>query len=454
MPESADDRTASPAEGSRLYLYLVSAVAAVGGLLFGYDTAVISGAGTYVKDHFSLNAAWEGFMVSSLLIGCMIGAGAAGTISDRLGRKRVLLTAAVLYVVSAVLAGLPRTLTQLVVARFVGGLAVGVSSMVSPMYIAEIAPARIRGALVTLNQMAIVTGILLAYLACGLLVDVGPNNWRWMFASAAVPALGLLAALTYVPESPRWLAKQGLSRRAFDVLARVGGAAHAENELAEIRESLRRESGSLRELFAPGLRVALLIAVVLAVLGQISGINAVIYYGPRIFQQAGFVQKADSVWATVPIGVTNMIVTVVSLVIIDRIGRRPLLAIGTAGMAVSMVLAGLLMGSGTIHAAAKVAIILLYVASFGLGVGGVVWVVIAEIFPNKVRGRGVAIATVAVWGACLAVAQTFPILQELLHERVFFIYAALAAMMCAFVLAFVPETKGRSLEEIERAWTR
>ncbi len=454
MPDPHRAPDASAAQGSRLYLYLVSAVAAVGGLLFGYDTAVISGAGTYVKDHFRLDAAAEGFMVSSLLVGCMIGAGAAGTISDRLGRKRVLLAAAVLYVVSAVLAGLPRTLTELVLARFVGGLAVGVSSMVSPTYIAEIAPARIRGALVTLNQMAIVTGILLAYLACGLLVEAGRDNWRWMFASAAVPAFGLFIALTYVPESPRWLAKQGLWQPAFEVLARVGGAAHAETELAEIRDSLTREAGSLRDLFGPGLRLALLIAVVLAVLGQISGINAVIYYGPRIFQQAGFVQKADSVWATVPIGVTNMIVTVISLAVIDRIGRRPLLAVGTAGMAASMVLAGLRMGSDALHPAAKVAIILLYVASFGLGVGGVVWVVISEIFPNRVRGRGVAIATVAVWGACLAVAQTFPVLQELLGERVFFIYAVLAGLMCAFVLAFVPETRGRSLEQIERAWSR
>ncbi|MBI4578419.1 MAG: sugar porter family MFS transporter, partial [Planctomycetes bacterium] len=386
--------------GSTAYVFVISAVAAVGGLLFGFDTAIIAGAIEFVRTHFALDPMQEGWAVGSLLIGCMVGAASAGIIADRFGRKKVLLITAALYIISAVLAGIPRTLQELVIARFLGGLAVGISSMVSPMYIAEIAPARIRGALVTLNQMAIVTGILLANLAAGLLVDTGENNWRYMFASAAVPSLLLLVALFAVPESPRWLAKQGLSDRALAILARVGGRSHAEVELGEIQTALAEEGGAFRELFGPGLRVALVIGVVLAVLGQISGINTVIYYAPKIFLKAGYAETSSATWANVMVGTTNFVITIVSLAVIDRIGRKALLMIGTAGMAVSMAVAGMYLTSETVSLAVKVAAILLYIASFGLGVGGVVWVVIAEIFPTKIRGRAVSVATVAVWAAC------------------------------------------------------
>jgi len=440
--------------GSTAYVFVISAVAAVGGLLFGFDTAIIAGAIEFVKTEFDLTPMMEGWAVGSILIGCMVGAASAGIIADRFGRKKVLLITAGLYIISAVLAGIPQNLQQLVMARFLGGLAVGISSMVSPMYIAEIAPARIRGALVTLNQMAIVSGILLANLASGLLVDTGENNWRWMFASAAIPSLLLLVALFAVPESPRWLAQQGLHGRALGILARIAGRSRAEVELTEINASLSRESASFWHLFGPGLRVALLIGVVLAILGQVSGINAVIYYAPKIFLKAGFAETSSATWANVLVGSTNFVITIVSLLVIDRIGRKALLMIGTAGMALAMVLAGATLTSETLPLSLKVLTILLYVASFGLGVGGVVWVVIAEIFPTRIRGRAASVATVAVWGACFTVAQTFPWLLATFSDRVFFIYAGLSLAMFLFVAFIVPETKGKSLEEIERMWRR
>lgn len=446
--DHVDDR------GSTLFVYIVSGVAAVGGLLFGFDTAIISGAIEHVRAEFHLDALQAGGATTSLLIGCMVGAAAGGTISDRFGRKLVLLLAAGCYILSAVFAGLPRTFTELVIARFVGGLAVGISSMIAPMYIAEIAPARIRGTLVTLQQMAIVTGILLAEVAGGLLVNVGENNWRWMFASAAVPSLLLLIALFAVPESPRWLAKQGLHDRAMSILARVGGRKHAQTEMEEIKTSLAGESGSWLELFVPGVRLALLIGTVLAILGQLSGINTVIYYAPSIFLKAGFPEASSATWATVLVGITNFVSTVISLVIIDKVGRRPLLMIGTAGMTVSMALAGFCMTSGSVPLFAKIAIVLLYIACFALGVGGVVWVVLSEIFPTKIRGLATSIAVFAVWGACSLVSFTFLWLLERFSERVFLIYSGLSLAMFLFVFYVLPETKGRSLEDIERMWRR
>jgi len=441
-------------EGSRLYVYVVSAVAAVGGLLFGFDTAIISGAEKFVTAEFQLNVYQEGFAVSSILIGCILGAAVAGTISDRFGRKKVLIGTAAFFMLSAILSGLPHSLSGLVVARILGGLAVGVSSMVSPMYIAEIAPARIRGRLVTLNQMAIVTGILIAYFVGWLLVDIGQTNWRWMFASEALPAAILLVGLFLVPESPRWLVGQGKQDRAFKILARVDGRDHATQELEEIHQALGQEEGRIRELFRPGLRVALAIGVVLAILGQISGINSVIYYGSRIFEAAGFEEASSQLWAQVLVGATNFVVTIISLCIIDKVGRKILLLLGTAGMATAMAMAACFLEDQNVPTAAKVGIVLGYIASFALGVGGVVWVVIAEIYPTKIRGRAVSIATTSVWVANFALTQTFPFLLEKLGQNVFWIFAVLSAAMFLFVLAVVTETKGKSLEQIEMMWKR
>lgn len=440
--------------GSTLYVYAISGVAAVGGLLFGFDTAIIAGAIEFVRVQFQLNPHSEGFVVSSLLIGCIVGAGSAGMLSDRFGRKWILILAAAFYVISAVLSAIPQSVQGIIFARFLGGLAVGVSSMVAPIYIAELAPARIRGRLVTLNQMAIVTGILMANVVGWALTDIGANNWRWMFASASLPAFLLFIALLFVPESPRWLAQRGVFDQALAILARIGGQNHANGELKEIKESLNEETGSIRELFEPGFRTALLLGVLLAVLGQITGINTIIYYAPKVFLAAGLPEQKSAMWATVLVGATNFVSTIIALCVIDRIGRKPLLLFGAAGMGISMMLAGILLPMEGVTATVKIAVVLGYIASFAIGVGGTVWVVISEIFPTKIRGRATSIAVGSVWVACTLVAQTFPYLIETFGERVFWLYAVMCAIMFLFVLLVLTETKGRSLEQIEHMWKK
>ncbi|HPU26899.1 MAG TPA: sugar porter family MFS transporter [Phycisphaerae bacterium] len=441
-------------KGSVGYVYIVSAIAAVGGLLFGFDTAIISGAIGPVVERFQLNAWEEGWVVSCVLVGCIIGTGFAGSLSDWQGRKKVLIGTALFYAVSAILSAFPRTVSELVIARFIGGLAVGVSSMISPVYIAEISPARIRGRLVSLQQMAIVFGIVLAYFVSWLLVEIGDTNWRWMFGSEAFPALTLFVALFMVPESPRWLTKQGHSDRALGILARVGGAAHARRELAEIEESLAEEQGSIRELFMPGLRIALVVGITLAVLQQITGINTVIYYGPKILEKAGYDADSAQLWAQVLIGTTNCVCTILALWIIDKVGRKPLLLAGAAGMGLCLVGATFALPMTELSPNLKLIFVIGYVAFFAVGLGPTVWVIMAEIFPTKIRGRAMSIATLSLWVACFAVSQTFPKLIELFSENVFWIYASMCVVMIVFVGLVVPETKGKTLEQIERMWRR
>ncbi len=440
--------------GSKAYVYLISTIAALGGFLFGFDTAVISGAIEFVRVEFHLNEIEEGWAVSCLLIGCMIGAVAAGFLSDRWGRKKVLIATSAFYMVSAILSALPHTLNGLVFARFLGGLAVGVSSVVSPLYIAEISPANIRGRLVTLNQMAIVLGILVAYFVNALLVDVGPNNWRWMFASEAVPALLLLVGLLFIPESPRWLVTRGDDAGAVAILVRAGGVCQAGQALREIHQVIAQEQAGLAELFRPGVFRAVVVGVVLAMLGQISGINAIIYYGPKIFRQAGL-ETGAAFWAQVSIGVANVLATAIALCVMDRWGRKRLLIAGAAGMGVFLGLTGWLLPSDEVGGTIKVFLILGYIVFFGVGLGGTVWVVISEIYPTRIRGRAMSIATLSVWLSCWAIAQTFPYLLTHFGERMtFWLYAGVCVVMVAFVRRAVAETKGRSLEEIEEAWHR
>jgi len=275
----------APAHGSTLYVLLASIVAATSGLLFGFDIAVINGAILFLRQQFGLGEVETELAASSLLVGCVFGASFAGSLSDRFGRRRTLVISAVLFGLSAVGAALPRNLAEFVAARFAGGLAIGMASLLAPLYIAEVSPARIRGRLVSLNQMAIVSGILLAYLINWLLSYLGPESWRWMFASAVVPSLAFFIALFFVPESPRWLTEQGREKEALEVLTRVNGRQQALTELAQIREVIAEETGSLRELLQPGFRRALAIAVALAVLQQITGINTVLFYGSVIFQE-------------------------------------------------------------------------------------------------------------------------------------------------------------------------
>ncbi len=439
-------------QGNVGYVYLISLVAAIGGILFGFDTAVIAGAIGFVKEHFELDAVREGFAVSSVLVGCVFGASFAGMLSDRFGRKKVLLLSAFLFIVSAIGSALPRTLIEFVIARFVGGLGVGAASMLSPLYIAEISPARIRGRLVSLNQFAIISGILLAYIADWLLVGIGPTNWRWMFASETLPALFFMVFLVFVPESPRWLTKQGMESDALSTLSRIGGRQHAEQEMKEIKETISLETGSITQLFQPGLRIALTIGIVLAILQQITGINTVLYYAPRIFASAGYGQM-DSLLMAVIVGIVNLLFTIVALWLIDKVGRKILLLIGSAGMGIFFFLSGCTFHFQFYEGPWILIFILLYVGSFAMSLGPVVWVVMSEIFPTRIRGRAMSIATVFLWISCFVVSWTFPILVDYISDAfTFWLYASMCVITFLFVWMIVPETKEKTLEEIERGW--
>jgi sugar porter (SP) family MFS transporter len=436
------------------YVIAVTLVAAIGGLIFGFDTAIVAGATRYMKEQFSLNALQEGWAVSVVLIGCMFGAGLAGPISDRIGRRRFMLVSAVLFLVSAVGCALPRTITEFVVFRFIGGLGIGSAAVLSPLYIAEIAPARVRGALVSVNQLAIVTGILLAYFVNWIFASSGPSNWRWMFGMGALPSVLFFLLLLRVPESPRWLVKKGREDEARRILTRADSAAAAAAGIRDIQDTLALEEGSFREIFQPAFRRPLLIAVVLAVFQQITGINAILYYAPRIFEGAGFA-RMSAIGQSAIVGLVNMLFTIVAIVLADKVGRRPLLLVATGGMGISLVLLGAAFRFPLLPASALLFIILLYIAFFASAMGPLVWVVMAEIFPIKVRGSAMGLATLVLWFADFVVTLTFPIISDKFHpSTAFWIYAAMCAADLVFMWFYLPETKGKSLEEIERRWLK
>ena len=436
------------------YVIAITVVAAIGGLIFGFDTAIVAGATRYMKEQFSLNSLQEGWAVSVVLIGCMFGAGLAGPASDRIGRRRFMLISAVLFFVSAIGCAIPRTITQFVIFRFVGGLGIGSAAVLSPLYIAEISPARIRGALVSVNQMAIVTGILLAYFINWVFAGSGPSNWRYMYATGAIPSVLFFLLLLRVPESPRWLVKKGREDEAGRVLTRVGTAEAAAREIRDIKETMALERGSFGELFQPGFRRPLFVAIVLAVFQQITGINAILYYAPRIFESAGFARMSAIGQSTI-IGFTNMIFTVVAIVLADRVGRRPLLLIATGGMGFSLVLLGAAFKYQFLPASALLFIILLYIAFFASAMGPLVWVVMAEIFPIRMRGAAMGLATLILWFADFIVTLTFPVISDKLNaSAAFWIYAVMCAFDLVFMIFYLPETKGKTLEEIERHWLK
>ncbi|MBN1816485.1 MAG: sugar porter family MFS transporter [Sedimentisphaerales bacterium] len=603
--------------GSIVYVVMVCAVAALGGLLFGYDTGVISGAIGPLVARFSLNSTMEGWAASCALVGCMVGAALAGTLSDRLGRKRVLILSAVCFFISAVGTAIPRNLVEFILFRFLGGLGVGAASMTSPMYIAEITPARIRGRMVSVNQFAIVSGFLVVYFANYIIGGVGigidlvtikpiayqssvtkpdfplppdviaeqivieserlyllrwdekessanillrnvvtnltietsdfivdnkelsslvkeqmlsllesqpeslrepelfsttlleriqgqlsgqgqsgwmPSKqailelakvaseietvvrtvisklseqgytswnvragWRWMFGSESLPAFLLLALVFFVPESPRWLTKQGRENEAMGILSRVDGSDFARKELAEIREAIAQESGSVLQLFQPGMRIVLAIGVILAILQQVTGINAVLYYAPEIFKNIG-ADTESALLQTVVVGVVNILFTVFAVWTVDKLGRKPLMLFGAAGMAVTLTFLGL----AFYRQQTGVWVLLMvlgYIACFAMALGPVTWVILSEIFPTRIRGRAMAIATVVLWIACYAVSQTFPMLDKnpylvttFHHGFSFWVYAVFCVMEVLFVALWVPETRGKTLEQIEKLW--
>jgi SP family arabinose:H+ symporter-like MFS transporter len=443
------------------FVTLVSIVAAVGGLLFGYDTSVISGAIGFIQTKFGFGNAMQGWVVSCLMIGAIIGAGLAGFLSDSLGRKKMLIAAGLLFTIGSIFSAVAPTVTMFVIARIIGGVGIGVSSTLVPLYIAEIAPSEHRGRLVSLNQLAVVIGISAIYFVNRAIVNAGNQawdvnySWRWMFGCGLIPGIVFVVLLFLVPESPRWLHKKGLENKSFSILEKINGTQQAKKELEDMKTSIQKESsGSISLLFKPGYRTALIIGVVLAIFQQVTGINAIMYYAPEIFKQVGAGTNA-SFTETIIVGLVNFVFTIVSLWLIDKAGRKTLLIIGAAIMTVSLAVVGFEFHLAHPNGTLILIFILLFVAAFAVSFGPIVWLVIAEIFPTNIRGRATAIASVALWLADYVVSQFFPVLLGKTGPSVtFFIFAILGVVAFIFSLTVVRETKGKTLEEIESDWLK
>jgi SP family arabinose:H+ symporter-like MFS transporter len=438
------------------YVMLISSIAALGGLLFGFDTAVISGTTPFIKPYFNLDDIWLGWTVSSLLFGCIIGVISAGKPSDRFGRKKTLMAAALLFIISAFGSALAEKLSVFIIFRITGGLGVGIASMLSPMYISEISPAERRGRLVSFNQLAIVIGILLAFISNALLVDTGENNWRWMLAVMGVPALLFFIFLFFAPESPRWLVQKGFSDKAFFILAKINGEAAARQEIVTIEESIREEedSGTFREVFSPRMRPILIIGVFLCVFSQITGINSIMYYAPVIFQSIG-AAASSAVIQTAIIGGGNLIFTFVAIALVDRLGRKPLLIGGVSGMIVSLTSIAAAFFLQKTDGYIILLLILMYIASFSASVGAVTWVIVSEIFPNKLRSKAMSVSIVSLWIANFLLILVFPLmLSRLGGAASFLIFDAMCVILLAFTILRVPETRGKTLEELEKILLR
>ena len=412
-------------------------MAALGGFLFGYDTAIISGTIGFVKTKFELNAVAEGWFVSSALVGCIFGVMFTGLINDWFGRKKVLLLSGLLFLISAIGCMLAPTLSILIIFRLIGGIGVGVASMTSPLFIAEISPPNIRGRLVTLYQLAITVGILLAYFANASLLELSAGTyetelfswiiqdevWRAMFGSECIPAVLFFILVLFIPESPRWLALKQKNEQAFKILSRINGPEHAEQELREIKETVGHEAPPLQTLLKPGIRKALVIGASLAFLTQICGVNAIIYYGPRILEEAGFA-LSDALGGQVIIGIVNVLFTLIAIWKIDQIGRRPLLIWGVSGIMFSLIMVGLLFYFKVTSGFWLMGFILLFIASFAFSFGPVIWTLLSEIYPINVRGTAMSIATLTLWVGTALIGQVVPwMLESLTPAGTFWIFS-------------------------------
>jgi sugar porter (SP) family MFS transporter len=432
---------------------LVYFFGALGGVLFGYDTGVIAGAILFINEDLGLSPFTSGLVVSSLLVGAMIGAAFAGPIADATGRRKLVLVASIIFAVGAIGAALATSAGLLILFRFVLGLAVGAASLIVPLYLAEVAPTEIRGAVASLNQLMIVTGILVAYIANSALA--GAEAWRWMIALAVIPSVLLFLGMLFMPETPRWLASKDRDEEAREVLRRTRDEAAVEAEMSDIKRVESQEEGGVGELLASWVRPALLVGMGLAIFQQIIGINTIIYYAPTTLTNVGFGNSA-AILANAGIGVINVTMTLVAIRFIDRVGRKPLLLLGAAGMALSLAILGLTSlllpepsGVGLVGII-TLACLALFIAAFAVSWGPIVWVMLGEIFPLKVRGSAMAVATVLLWAANFVVSLSFPILLEALGIGWLFLgYSLIGLAALFFVRSFVTETKGRSLEKIE-----
>jgi sugar porter (SP) family MFS transporter len=440
----------------RRFVNIAAAITATGGLLFGYDTGVISGALLFIRQDFApLSPFLEGIIVSTLLVGAVVGALSGGPLSDRVGRRPTALLAAIIFGAGALAVAFAPSVAFIIFGRFLLGLGVGLASMIVPLYIAEIAPAERRGALVSLNQLMITIGILLSYIVGVIFTPI--EGWRYMFGVALIPALILGIGMFMLPESPRWLFEHGQIAKARTVLSRSRSPEEVDLEFQEMEQikALEEEQArvSYKELLAPFVRPALIIGIGLAIFQQITGINTVIYYAPTILQGVGFSEGGAIAATALGVGVVNVGFTILAVRIIDRAGRRPLLIIGLIGMIISLALLGLVFALGATSGAAGVLATVclgLYIASFAISLGPVFWLMISEIYPLRIRGTAMSVASIANWGSNWLVALTFPILLATFGGAgSFWLFAGLGIVAWFFVYFRVPETKGRTLEEIE-----
>lgn len=436
---------------SRYLVYLVAIIAAITGLLFGYDTGVISGAILFLRQDFVLSSTVTEITVSAVLLGALIGSGVSGHMTDLLGRRKLLIIVSIIFVIGSLGTAFTPNIPILIIGRVLLGIAIGIGSFTAPLYLAEIAPFHIRGMLVSLNQLAITVGIVMAYVVDFSFSDSG--NWRWMFGMGVIPAVILFAGAIFLPESPRWMVLRGMTQKAREALQAIRNTEDVSAELHAIEQTVKQESGNWRMLFSKLLRPIVIISLGLALFQQVTGINTIIYYAPTILQMAGFHKAATAILATLGIGVINVLFTVIALPLIDRWGRRPLLLVGLIGMFISLTSMSLAFH----HQAAgylqwiAVASMVVYIACFAMSLGPIMWLVISEIFPLNIRGLGVSLAVSASWGFNMLVALTFLTLIDTFGgSGTFWIYAALCVVGWLFVYFAVPETKGCSLEQIEK----
>ncbi|MFP5081711.1 sugar porter family MFS transporter [Pedobacter sp. JCM 36344] len=431
------------------YIVFISFISALGGYLFGFDFAVISGALPFLRNEFGLNEWWEGFLTGSLALGCMLGCLLAGRSADTYGRKPGLMFSALIFAVSSIGMALSGSLTMFIIMRFSAGIGVGMASILSPLYIAEISPAQVRGRNVAINQLTIVIGILVTNLCNYFLADNGPDAWRWMFGLGVVPSLLFFLGVIFLPESPRWQIQKGFLDKAFKTLSKIGAEAFAENTIAEVKKSIGTATKpTLSMIFEKSVRPAFVVGITLAIFQQLCGINVVFNYTSTIFESVG-ANLDRQLFETVAIGIVNLAFTILAMTQVDKLGRKPLMLIGAAGLSVAYLVIAYLLN---IHASANLIslFILVAIALYSTSIAPVTWVLISEIFPNRIRGIASSISIVSLWGAYFVLVFTFPILAKVIGTYgPFYLYSAICFAGFIFIKFKVKETKGQTLEELE-----